>query len=63
MFTEYAEEYRDWAAQCLAMAGATEDAEAKATWLELAYKWQRVAEQADRYAHERGEVSLRQRPH
>jgi hypothetical protein len=45
------------------MAGATEDAEAKASWLELADKWERVAEQADRYAQERGEVSLPQRPH
>jgi hypothetical protein len=62
---EYAEEYRDWAGQCFAMACPTEDAEGKAEWLELALKWQRVAKQADRYAQERGEnlVSLTQPPH
>jgi hypothetical protein len=56
VFAEYAEEYRDWAGQCFAMACPTEDAQGKAEWLELALKWQRVAKQADRYAQERGKT-------
>jgi hypothetical protein len=41
-----AEEYRRWAAQCLSMAAnAPSDAD-KGTWLELAGKWQRLAEEA-----------------
>jgi hypothetical protein len=45
--SEYsAEEYRRWAAECLYMA-ATAESE-KSTWLELAGKWQRLAEEAER---------------
>jgi hypothetical protein len=46
--SEYsAEEYRRWAAECLYMAATATKAE-KSTWLELAGKWQRLAEEAER---------------
>jgi len=47
MFSEYANEYREWAEHCLALAERAAHPEAKTAWLELARKWQRVAEQAD----------------
>ena len=47
MFSEYANEYREWAEHCLALAEGAAHPEAKTAWLELARKWQRVAEQAD----------------
>ena len=43
-----AEKYRQWAAQCLSLAANAKREDDKATWLELAGKWQRLAEEADR---------------
>jgi hypothetical protein len=43
-----AEKYREWAAQCLSLAANAKRDDDKATWLELAGKWQRLAEEADR---------------
>jgi hypothetical protein len=44
-----AEKYRERAAQCLSLAERAEREDDKATWLELAGKWQRLADQAGRY--------------
>jgi hypothetical protein len=52
MFSEYVTEYREMAEQCLALAAAAWHVEAKTAWLELAGKWQRLAELADKYAAE-----------
>ena len=41
-----AELYRQRAAQCLSLAERAEWDDDKATWLELAGKWQRLAEEA-----------------
>jgi hypothetical protein len=38
MFSEYANEYRDLAEQCMALAAAAAYVEAKTAWLELARK-------------------------
>jgi hypothetical protein len=46
MFQDRADEYRAWAKQCLAMAARGGREEDKRTWLELADKWQRLAEEA-----------------
>jgi hypothetical protein len=43
-----AEKYRERAAQCLSLAERAEREEDRATWLELAGKWQRLAEEAGR---------------
>ncbi|MEA2966358.1 MAG: hypothetical protein QOI46_6456 [Alphaproteobacteria bacterium] len=43
-----AEKYRQRAAQCLSLAERAEREEDRATWLELAGKWQRLAEEAGR---------------
>jgi hypothetical protein len=43
-----AEKYREWAAQCLSLAANAKRDDDKATWLELAGKWQRLAEEAGR---------------
>ena len=50
MFSDYANEYRDWAEKCSALAGDAWHVEAKTAWLQLAHKWQRLAELADKYA-------------
>ena len=42
------EKYRQRAAQCLSLAERAERDDDKATWLELAGKWQRLAEEAGR---------------
>lgn len=44
---ESADEYRAWAAQCRAMAARGGREEDKRAWLQLAEKWQALAEQAD----------------
>jgi hypothetical protein len=41
-----AEEYSRKARECRSQAGATADYEHKASWLKLAAKWQRMAEEA-----------------
>jgi hypothetical protein len=41
-----ADKYRQWAAKCLSLAAKTERDDDKSTWLELAGKWQRLAEEA-----------------
>jgi hypothetical protein len=41
-----AEKYRQWAAQCLSLAAKAQRDDDKSTWLELAGKWQRLAEEA-----------------
>jgi hypothetical protein len=41
-----AQEYRQWAAQCLSLAERAVRDEDKSTWLELAGKWQRLSEEA-----------------
>jgi hypothetical protein len=40
------QKYRQRAAQCLALAEKAQRDDDKATWLELAGKWQRLAEEA-----------------
>jgi hypothetical protein len=52
MFSEYVTEYREMAEQCLALAAAAWHVEAKTAWLDLAQKWRRLAERADKYAAE-----------
>jgi hypothetical protein len=42
-----ADEYRRWAAQCLSFADQAELDDDKATWLEAAGQWQRMAEEVD----------------
>jgi hypothetical protein len=59
MFLEYANEYRELAQQCLAFAGAAWNAGAKAEWLELARKWQRVAEEAEKLAVKQAQQAAR----
>jgi hypothetical protein len=41
-----AQKYRQWAAQCLSLAEKAGRDDDKATWLELAGKWQRLADEA-----------------
>jgi hypothetical protein len=43
-----AEKYRQRAAQCLSLAANAKREDDRATWLELAGKWQRLAEEAGR---------------
>jgi hypothetical protein len=43
-----AEKYREWAAQCLSLAERAQRDDDKATWLELAGKWQRLSQEAER---------------
>ena len=45
MFQDRTDEYRAWAVQCWAMAARAKTDEDKRPWLELAEKWQRLAEQ------------------
>ena len=47
MFSGSVDEYRAWAAQCLAMAARAKREEDKRAWLELAEKWRRLAEQTN----------------
>lgn len=47
MFSESADEYRAWAAQCVAMAARGGREEDKRAWLQLAEKWRALAEQAE----------------
>jgi hypothetical protein len=44
MFEDRADEYRAWAAQCRAMAARAKGEKARTPWLELANKWQRLAD-------------------
>ena len=41
-----AQKYRAWATQCLSMAHRAQRDDDKFTWLELADKWQLLAEEA-----------------
>lgn len=43
VFEDKADEYRAWAAQCLTMAARAKSDEDRQPWLELADKWQRLA--------------------
>src|SRR4051794_29051237 len=44
MFQDRAAEYRAWAAQCRAMVARAKSEKDKGPWLELADKWQRLAD-------------------
>src|SRR3954447_8908610 len=44
MFEDRADEYRAWAAQCRTMAARAKGEKAMRPWLELADKWQRLAD-------------------
>ena len=44
------ERYRDYAAQCLRVAQATSDSNAKARLLEMADAWRKLAEEAEQAA-------------
>ena len=46
-----AEDYRRYAAECIRIARATNNAQEKATLIKMAEKWRQLAEKAD---HERG---------
>jgi hypothetical protein len=59
MFSEYANEYRDLAEQCLAFAAAAWRVEAKTRWLELASRWQSVAEEAEKLAVKQAQQAAR----
>jgi len=48
MFPEYADEYREWAEQCLAFAAAAWRLEAKTACMAIALKWQRLWDKADK---------------
>ena len=52
MFSELATEYREMAEQCFLLAAAAWHLEAKTAWLDLAQKWQQLAQLADKYAVE-----------
>ena len=45
------DEYRRWAAECLAFAERAGHAEDKASWIGLAGKWHRLAEDAAHHQH------------
>jgi NAD-dependent oxidoreductase involved in siderophore biosynthesis len=51
VFQDRGDEYRGWAKQCLAMAARGGGEEKKMAWLQLADKWQRLAEQAGNHNH------------
>ena len=53
-----AQTYRERAAQCLALAERALRDDDKSTWLELAGKWQRLAEEAA----SRGQQAQQQQP-
>jgi hypothetical protein len=53
-----ADKYRQWAAECLSFAATAQRDDDKSTWLELASKWQRLAEEAG----SRGEQSQQPPP-
>ena len=53
-----AQTYRERAGQCLALAERAQRDDDKATWLELAGKWQRLAEEAA----SRGRAQQQQQP-
>ena len=59
MFLEYTNEYRELAQQCLAFADAAEHVEAKTRWLELASRWQRAAEEAEKLAVKQAQQAAR----
>jgi hypothetical protein len=52
MLSEYGTEYHEMAEHCLALAAAAWHLEAKTAWLDLAQKWQQLAQLADKYAIE-----------
>jgi hypothetical protein len=52
MFSEFVTEYREMAEHCMALAASAWHVEAKTAWLDVAQKWQQLAELADKYAGE-----------
>jgi hypothetical protein len=52
MFPEYVAEFREMAEQCLVLATAACHVETNTAWLDLAQKWQQLAQLADKYAGE-----------
>jgi hypothetical protein len=52
MVSELATEYREMAEQCFVLAATAWHLEAKTAWLDLAQKWQQLAQLADKYAVE-----------
>ena len=60
MFQGSTDEYQAWAKQCLAMAARGGREEDKRAWLQLADKWQRLADQTSNRNHVARQAQQRQ---